>query len=193
MLELANEALGLIEVRQSQHWLTYALGRMHFDSLRHHYLQGGTPAGEIASHARRSLDSYLSDRLPTYEGMHVLYGRAHLVGHVLLPGLAIFAQPVVVDERALAGVGASNASTVNDLAKTALRLYRRAREEFWQYGDREAEYLQAEVLNAEMVQAEGDLDTFLVRLNAYQEFIEGTGFEDLYSYPRFYLFPAGAC
>lgn len=188
MLELANEALDLIDGRQSRHWLTYALGRMHFDSLRHHYLQGGTPTDEIASDTRYALDTYLSDRMPTYEAMHVLYGRAHLVGHVLLPRLAIFAKPVTAGERALADIGPNDASTVNDLAKTALRLYRRAREEFWQYGDREGEYLQAEILNSEMVQASGDLDPFLVRLNAYKEFIEETGFEDLYSYPRFYLF-----
>ena len=186
--DLANEALGLIEGRQSRHWLTYALGRMHFDSLRHHYLQGGIPTDEIASDARYALDSYLSDRLPTYEAMHVLYGRAHLVGHVLLPGLAIFAQQVSPDERALARIRESDAATVNDLAGAALRLYRRAREEFWQYGDREGEYLQADVLNMEMVITEGDLDPFLVRLNAYKEFIEDAGFEDLYSYPRFYLF-----
>src|SRR5262249_38515106 len=33
-----------------------------------------------------------------------------------------------------------------------------------------------------------NLDSYLVRLNAYQDFIEDAGFEDLYSYPRFYLF-----
>ncbi|MGN6201521.1 MAG: hypothetical protein ACTHNY_03850, partial [Solirubrobacterales bacterium] len=188
MLELAHEALGLIEGRQSQHWLTYALGRVHFDSLRHHYLQGGTPTSEIGSDARYALESYLSDRMPTYKAMQVLYGRAHLVGHVFLPGLAIFARPVAAEERALAELPASDVSTVNDLADTALRLYRRAREEFWQYGDREAEYLQAEVMNAEMIQAEADLDLFPVRLNAYKEFIAETGFKDLYSYPHFYLF-----
>lgn len=188
MLELGNKALGLVHGRQSQHWLTYALGRMHFDSLRHHYLQGGTPTAEITSNARRTLDSYLSDRMPTYEAMHVLYGRAHLVGHVLLPGLAIFARPVTADERDLANIGASDAATVDGLAKAALRLYRQAREEFWKYGDREAEYLQAEALNAEMIQAGSDLDGFRVQLNAYKEFVEGTGFEDIYSYPRFYYF-----
>ena len=188
MLELANESLGLIKGRQNQNWLNYALGRMHFDSLRHFYLQGGSPTSEIAAEARRPVDSYLSELMPTYEAMQTLYGKAHLVGHVLLPGLAIFARPATADERDLAGIGASDAATVEGLAAAALRLYRRAREEFWKYGDREAEYLQADVLNAEMVQAEGDLDQFVVRLNGYQEFIESAAFEDLYSYPRFYFF-----
>jgi hypothetical protein len=185
---LANEALALIDGRKAQHWLTYTLGRMHFDSLRHHYLQGGTPTSALASDAHRALDFYLADRLPTYEAMHVLYGRAHLVAHVLLPRLALFAQPATADERVLAGVNASDLDTVTALSETSLRLYRLAQEEFWQYGDREADYLQADVFNAEMIRAEADLDSFLVRLNSYQEFIESTGFDAIYSYPHFYFF-----
>jgi hypothetical protein len=69
-----------------------------------------------------------------------------------------------------------------------LGLYRDARDEFWQYGDREARYLQAEVLNATMIQDEVDLDSLVVDLHSYKRFIEDAGFESLASYPHLYFF-----
>jgi hypothetical protein len=120
--------------------------------------------------------------------MYVLYGQAHLVGHVLLPKLAIFGQQIGVREAGMAQVGASDVSTVGALAATTWRLYIWAREEFWKYGDREAEYLQADILNAEMINPDADLETFKARINAYQQFIVDTGFESIFSYPHFYFF-----
>jgi len=188
MLDLASKLLGLAKGKET-HWLTYSLARMHFDSLRQHYLEGGLPVGAIESCPRRALDAYLEGRLPTHEALHVLYGQAHLVGHVLLPKLAIFGEPIAPEEVApLEAMGSSDVATVEALMTTVRRLYLRATEEFRQYGDREAEYLQADVLNAEMIQSGADLVALKARLYAYQQFILETGFEAIFSYPHFYLF-----
>ena len=186
LLELATEALDLVRERDS-HWLTYSLARMQFDSLRHHYLAGETPARAIASPTRRKVDAYLRDRLPTYEPLHTLYTQAYLVGHVLVPRVAIYQEPVTAQDAALADVGLDDIATLPALLSTMRRLYVRARNEFWQYGDREAGYLEAEVLNAEMIQAGADLDALVAPLHNYRRLILATGFADLASYPHFYF------
>jgi hypothetical protein len=186
LLELASEVLGLLGQREG-YWLTYSLARIHFDSLRHHYLAGGTPTAAICAPERQALNDHLRTRLPTYEALHVLYCKAHLVGHVLLPRLALFSMPVTADETAMAELSEAEIASVDGLATAASRLYRRAKDEFWQYGDREAEYLQADILNADMLQRNVDLDALSARLHEYQRFIVGAGFDDLLSYPHFYF------
>lgn len=186
LLDLATEALDQLESRES-HWLNYSLGRMHFDSLRHHYLEGGTPVDAVASPQRRALGRYLRTRLTTYDAFETLYTRAHLVGHVLLPQVALFFEPVTAEQAALADVEPRDVATIDDLVKTTQRLYRHAREQFSQYGDREALYLQADVLNAEMIDRECDLDTLTVGLHEYERFIADTGFPDIASYPHLFF------
>jgi hypothetical protein len=187
LLDLASETLPLVDGRESQ-WTTHSLARMHFDSLRHHYLAGGQPTDAVDSPRRHVLNDYLRKRLPTYEAFHVLYARAHLVGHVLLPQLAIYNRPVSAADAALAEIDRNDAARPGALAKIALDLYRHARDEFWQYGDREAKYLQADVLNATMIQDAVDLDALAVDLHSYKSFIEEASFESLASYPHFYFF-----
>ncbi len=187
LLDLASEARGLVAGRES-HWTTHSIARMHFDSLRHHYLEGGLPAGAIGSPQRLVLNDYLRTRLPTYEAFHALYARAHLVGHVLLPQLAIFKQSVSGEDAQLTGVDRDHAREPGTLAAIALDLYRHARDEFWQYGDREARYLQADLLNAAMIQDDANLDGLLVDLHDYKRFIDETGFKTIASYPHFYFF-----
>jgi hypothetical protein len=185
LLALATEMLRTSGNR-NDYWTVNAISRMHFDSLRHHYLTGGLPIRAIASPERQTLDDLLGERLPTFEAMHTLYTKAHLVGHVLLPRLALFDEPVVADDAALADLAAGDVESVAKLSEATQRLYRRARDEFWQYGDREASYLQADLLNARMIAVDADLDSFSGDLQAYERFIEGTGFRDLRSYPQLY-------
>ncbi len=187
LLDLASETLALVDGRASQ-WTTHSLARMHFDSLRHHYLAGGQPTDAIDSPRRHALNDYLRTRLPTYEAFHALYGRAHLVGHVLLPQLAIYKRPVSEADASLAKIDRAEAEAPGSLAQIALGLYRDARDEFWQYGDREARYLHADVLNATMFQDDVDLDSLVVDLYSYKSFIEEAGFESLASYPHLYFF-----
>jgi hypothetical protein len=186
LLELATEALGLLKSRES-HWLNYSLGRMHFDSLRHYYLAGGAPASAVDAPERRALGTYLRPRLATYDAFDFLYTKAHFVGHVLLPQVAIFFEPVTRQQAALADVRPEDVDTVGHLVETAQRLYRRAQDEFWQYGDREAAYLEADILNTAMIDDSRDLDALTDKLHDYQRFITETGFKDLASYPHLYF------
>ncbi|HET9198703.1 MAG TPA: hypothetical protein VFN92_10680 [Solirubrobacterales bacterium] len=186
LLDLGAETLELIRSRES-HWLDYSLGRMHFDSLRHFYLEGAAPAEDLASRERREIGEYLRSRLPSYDAFETLYMRAHLVGLVLLPQVAIFFEPVTFEQAAQAEVLPGEVETKNDLVKVAQRLYKRARDQFRQYGDREAEYLQADVLFVEMIEEGAHLDDFQVRLHQYERFIEKTGIEDIASYPHLHF------
>jgi hypothetical protein len=171
---------------RDDYWTVNAISRMHFDSLRHHYLTGGQPVHAITSPDRQLLSDLLGARLPTFEAMHTLYTKAHLVGHVLLPRLALFDEPVAADDAALADLTVADIESVVTLSEASYRLYRRARDEFWQYGDREASYLQADLLNAQMTMVDADLTTLAGDLQTYEKFIESTGFRDLRSYPQLY-------
>lgn len=185
LLDLATEALGLLGSRES-HWLNHSLGRMHFDSLRHHYLEGGLDVGLLASPERRALAAHLRTRLASYEAFEILYTSAHLIGHVLLPQLGLYLEPVTAEQAALAGIKQRDTASVDDLVSAAQRLYRYAQAQFSQYGDREATYLQADVLNADMIETGRNLDALDVRLREYQRFIANTGFRDIASYPHLY-------
>ena len=183
LLDLATESLEPIRTRE-RHWLDYSLGRMHFDSLRHFYLEGAAPVNALATPERRKLGEYLKTRLPSYDAFETLYTRAHLVGHVLLPQVAVFFEPVTPEQAALAKVEPRKVATVEGLVETMMQLEKLAEDQFSQYGDREALYLQADILYAEMIEYGADLDSFKVRLSTYERFIESTGFEDIASYPQ---------
>jgi hypothetical protein len=182
---LATEALELL-VKRHSYWQVYALARMHFDSIRARYLADGASAGS-GQNTPAAIGEYLQGRVPTYEALRILYTRAHHVGHVMLPRLALFAEAPSAKEMAavgLEGIGASPPA----LAGAALELYREARDEFWRYGDREASYLQADIVNAEMIQSGADLDGVLVGLHEYKRFIDQSGRTGLASYPYLYFF-----
>lgn len=184
MLDLANEALKLLGNRES-YWLTYSLARMHFDSLRHHYLMGGEPLAAVGAAERRRATIYLRDRLATFEALHMLYTKAHVVGFVLLPRLAIFGEPASAEDAALAGIAPEEAASVDGLVKAMQRLYRQTADEFWQYGDREAQYLRADILNSEMIEQGVLLEEFREPLRQYRLFGEAN-FKLVRSYPHFY-------
>jgi len=97
---------------------------------------------------RRAIDRTLRGRLPTHEALALLYGKAHLAGHVLLPRLAIFHEPVTREDAHAAEIGASGLNvTVELVRRSAERHYTAAQQLFSQAGDREALYLAADVLN----------------------------------------------
>jgi hypothetical protein len=107
---------------------------------------------------------------------------------VLLPRLALFDEPVLPDDAALAGLELDETRTIIDLVAAAQRLYRRAHDGFWQYGDREASYLQADIVNADMVQAGANLDKLIGALRQYELYIAGDERSELASYPDLYFF-----
>jgi hypothetical protein len=161
---------------------------MHFDSLRSFYLSGRSDFCSISSSPREDINEYLRRKLPIFKAMNTLYARAHLVGHVLLPRLALLGEQVDSEDAALAGLELAEPS-VPDLCEAMLSLYRQSKDEFWQYGDREANYLQADILNAEMVQPGADMDNEGLRkaLKGYERFIVSNEFNSLNSYPHFYF------
>lgn len=104
----------------------------------------------------------------------------------MLPQLGLYLEPVTAEQTARAGVKQRDTASVNDLVSAAQRLYRYAQAQFSQYGDREATYLQADVLNADMIETGRNLDAFDIRLREYERFIIDTGFRDIASYPHLY-------
>jgi hypothetical protein len=186
LLELAIEARSMLDERES-YWRVYSLARIHFDSLRHHYLEGGTPAAAVASRVRRDIQDYLRPRLATAEALHILYARAHLVGHTLLPQLAVFKEPIADSDAALADITSETARSVDALAAETQRLYKWASEEFRMYGDREYFYLKADVANALMIQPNPDFEEALGLLGAYEDWVERSDFRHINSYPHFYF------
>ncbi len=169
------------------YWQLHSITRMYFDSLRHLYLTGEDAAPAFTWQQDPSLSEYLR-QMPTYDASSILYTRAHLVGHTFIPRLAIFGQKISSNDAAIARLRADEVSTVDDLITAAQRLYRRARDEFWLYGDREERYLQAEILNAMMIEADFDLDNLDQPLDEYEQFIVDGEQSMLASYPSLYRF-----
>lgn len=185
LLALAEVTLDAMGDRRS-HWATYSLARMFGDSLRHHYLAGVTSAPRAILGG--AVADYLRARLPTFEANHILYSGANYVSYVLLPQRAIFNQPVTAEQAAVMDVDRRDVASIDAMVRTAQNLYRRARDEFWQYGDRGARYLEADVLNAEIIEQGADLDELTLRLHEYKRFIRTTGFPDIAAYPHLYFF-----
>jgi hypothetical protein len=78
------------------------------------------------------------------------------------------------------------------ITKLAHESYGRARDEFAIYGDREYLYLQADIINQEMLlkilSEDQDLEPVRLKLIDYEAFIRKTDFADIASYPCFYFF-----
>jgi len=187
LFRLAMEARKLIK-NDASHWRLYSLARMYFDALRNLYLVGESNAGAFVSIEHQALDDYLREHLPTYKALHILYTKAHLVAHVFLPRLALFGEPVLNGDAAIAGLEPDEVATVDALVTAAQRLYRRASDEFWLYGDREESYLRAENLNVKMIEMGVDLNDLDEPLDQYEDFIVGGARNMLASYPCFYRF-----
>lgn len=187
LLTLAANAMTHAQAEERTHWATYEIGRMQFDSMRHLYLSGRASTSEMQSLARREIDDFLRPSLPTFEALRVLYREAHLIGHVFLPQMAIFNETVALADAESIGLRQQDLSGTDALGRAMLATYARARDEFWQLGDREANYLQADLLNAQMVQAGVDLEAMYLPLHEYKAFIRAAGFADLFSYPHLYF------
>lgn len=182
LTDMSAKMHGLLGHREN-FWLTYSLGRMHFDALRHSYLEGTVCSDRLGW---SDCDTYLATRLPTYEGLHLLYTKAHFVGHYLLPKVALFNEPVSAEDARIIEIDAEEA-TMPRLIGVAQRLYRRTADEFEQYGDREARYLKADILNSTMIADDSDMETVHRLLTDYTAFGE-SNFRSIASYPDFYHF-----
>jgi hypothetical protein len=184
LLEMEGRLRGMLGDRET-YWLVYSLARMHFDSLRHLYLEGRASANVVSSDQREATYDYLRTRLATSEPLHALYTKAHLVAHVLLPRLALLGQSASDNDAKAADLRRDERDDVDRMVQAAQRLYRQASDDFGQYGDREALYLKADILNAEMIAGDPDLDRVDRLLREYSAFGEDN-FKSIASYPHLY-------
>jgi hypothetical protein len=178
--ELADEAVQLRPDGRNQ-WEVHAVARMHFDGLRHGYLAGVATPSTVERADRTPAADLLRRALPTYEALRLLYCEAHLLAHVRTPGLRIYREGTSADPTL------DPVAPLHQLEREVHQTYRRTQDEFWLYGDRESKYLQADVLNAEMVMSDAPLTDLTVRLHLYEQFIRAADFADLASYPHLYF------
>jgi hypothetical protein len=172
---------------EETYWQLHSIIRMYFDSLRHLYLTGEHDASAFVRQGEHDLKKYLQ-RMPTYDALRILYTKAHLVGHVLIPRLGIFGKRIESSDAAFAGLVPNEVGSIDRLIVAAQRLYQQTRDEFWLYGDREEKYLQAEILNTKMIEANANLAALDQPLDDYEQFIVNGEQSMLASYPHLYRF-----
>lgn len=182
---LGSEMVSLASDRPNYFMLS-SMARMHFDGLRQLYLTGRATPHLVYTSTTGIQARYLRNRLPTYEALTTLYTKAHLLGHVLLPRVAIFNDRVTYADAGISGHPDEQVG-VSALVEATKAQYLKARDEFWQFGDREAQYLQADLLNAELLSTEVDFGRVESLLLEYRYFIQSIGFGDMASYPYLYF------
>lgn len=184
--QLSSEMLPF--VNRDDRWAMFTLARAHFDHLRHLYLSGRATAQSISEARDSSVSQMLETTFPIFDAMNALYVRAHLCAHVVLPRIALERGNATPLETELLEVDALSLDSVEKVAALSLNFYRRARDEFWQYGDREARYLDGDVVNAQlMIASHDELRNAAEHLHSYARYIEQTGFADIASLPHMYF------
>ncbi len=186
--ELGELATDLSQyLNSSDRWGLSVLERAHFDRYRHLYLRGDIAVSDLTD-STDSINRLLRPAVPTYGALTLLYTRAHFCAHALLPALVF--QHQLPSQQAATHLGYSQGQLSNreGLLTATADLYRLARDEFWQYGDREARYLQGDIINADLMSADPTtLPTLEDDLEEYRRFISGTGFAYIQALPHLYL------
>lgn len=194
--ELADiaERMGLLfqaDEFERSHFLVHQAARTFFDAHRHIYLSGEDVEKRLGRLRRLPIENVLRQHLPQFQAFEILYREAHLLAHHFLPDLEFFGTSP--NFAALPGGALANDKVPSaQLVSMAHEAYSRARDEFALYGDREYLYLQADILNLEMLSQalseNSDLDSLRPKLIEYEAFIRKTAFNDILSYPAFYFF-----
>src|SRR5205807_6526438 len=114
------------------------------------YLSGDDVEKRLDHLRRLPIERVLRQHLPQFRAFEILYREAHLLAHHFLSNLEFFGSPP--NFASLPGGAFTNDDvTPTQLVSIAHEAYSRAREEFALYGDREYLYLQADILNLEML------------------------------------------
>lgn len=176
---------------ERSHFLVHQAARVFFDAHRHVYLSGERVEERLDRLRRLPIEITLRQHLPQFLAFAILYREAHLLAHEFLPNLVFFGTSP--DFRSLSGKTQTEASiTPRAIVSIAREAYGRAQDEFALYGDREYLYLQADILNLEMLSQalseDWNPETVRLKLIDYEAFIQKTVFADLLSYPAFYFF-----
>lgn len=176
---------------EQSHFLVHQAARVFFDAHRHVYLSGERVEERLDRLRRLPIETTLRQHLPQFLAFAILYREAHLLAHELLPNLVFFGTDP--DFGSLSGKARTDATvTPRSIVSIAREAYGRARDEFALYGDREYLYLQADILNLEMLSQalseDWNPETVRPKLIDYEAFILKTAFADVLSYPAFYFF-----
>lgn len=166
--------------------LTYLGSRILFDACRQAYLADAIPTSVLSQISRSNLAGTLQRSYPQYRAMTLLYMKAHVLGHLVLPICAIQGRSeresvkfLNLDPQKL------TPQVVLDLARVA---YQEAKDEFSISGDRESLYLDADLLNLDICDPKSNLDDVQAKLHDYESFIRDSGFSDIASYAHVYWF-----
>lgn len=189
LIELAERFGGSYSQEQfgRSYFLMHSAARVFFDAHRHVYLSGERVTERLARLEQLPLETVLSQHLPQYRALSILYREAHLLAHEMLSNLVFLGARPRLDS--LGGKAGDNTQlTPGVIIRQAHEAYVRARDEFAVYGDREYLYLQADILNMEMLSDGADLDSVRPKLIDYDAFIQKSDFADIMSYPCFYFF-----
>lgn len=166
--------------------LTYLAARIVFDGCRQGLLATAEPTIQLSQLAESALMSVLVRSYPQHQAMCILYLRAHVLGHLLLPTCAIQGR---VDTTAAKFLNLDptklNREVITDLARAA---YSEAKDEFSVSGDREHLYIDADLINLDICDPRSKLDEVQIRLHEYERFIRDSGFADIASYAQFYWY-----
>ncbi len=165
----------------------YLASRAFFDGCRQSFLRGEQVADHLRAFFQHDVCQILKTHDTQYFALEALYGKAHWIAHECLPQFAVFGEQV----SAMQFPPTMSHTELGDVPEQSVcqmvrRLYKDARNRFEAVGGREASYLRADTLNADIIC--GDVDPLEIerKLLEYEQFIQNTGFEDLYAYPLFY-------
>jgi len=159
--------------------------RTYFDACRHAYLRREDVARRILALEALPLAGILETCDPTHQAGRSLYQRAHALGVLAIPDRALFDRISGPEE--LFGLHPTDTS-LSALCEFALREYDLVRDEYSVYGDRNHDYLAAEILAVRLQHPVVDLEAIRPALADYEYFIRKSGFVDLLSYPEVYKF-----
>lgn len=165
----------------------YLISRIIFDGCRQSYLYGDQVTETVSSFLSHQLIEFLIAFDSQYYALLELYGRAHWLAHELLFRFAILGEDIsTIDCPETLSQNILKSNSIAQLAGITRDHYRIAQEKFKAVGGREARYLEADLLNADIVCGDMDSENIERRLERYQSSIEQTGFTELFSYPYFY-------
>jgi hypothetical protein len=175
---------------QQSHFLVHQAARVFFDAHRHIYLSGHDVEGRLQRLRDLPIEGVLREHLPQFRAFAILYREAHLLAHHHIPELEFSAK--MPDPTLLPGNATTGDRFTANLVSMAHDAYSRAQDEFALYGDREYLYLQADILNLEMLSKalskDPDVESLRPKLIDYEGFIRKSAFNDILSYPAFYFF-----
>ncbi len=165
----------------------YIYSRVLFDGCRHAYLQGQNVTSKIQLLFAQPIVSTIQKLDPQFSAYKSLYTRSHWLGHECLYRCAFLGERMeeMVYPFSISPVEVTEMS-IEELAFFVRDQYKFVQSEFKAIGGREALYLSADILNADLICGDISDNEIERRLREYDKFIKNSGFTEIYSFPHFY-------